>query len=47
MPEILAIWEAEIGRNSVLGQSRKIIHKTQSPKMTGKKKTGQEVWLKW
>jgi hypothetical protein len=31
-PVILAIWEAEIRRVAVQGQSRKIIHKTPSPK---------------
>jgi hypothetical protein len=38
MPVILAISKAEIGRISVQGQSREIVHKTPYPKYQSKLK---------
>jgi hypothetical protein len=31
-PEILVIWEAKIGRITISGQHRQIVHETPSPK---------------
>jgi hypothetical protein len=45
MPVILAIWEAEIGRIQLLGQSGQIVFWTQSPKQP--EQNGLEMWLRW